>query len=663
MTVLDAAHAIKKGGTDGRDTVASAVYDTVASGDNGSWLDGLIASVEHSCRIASEAEEIGRRLGATGFEELVGAIERARPALSAGAEIRLYQDWIGANPHRSPLLFAAWFNTGVALARAGDRAGAVVAYGNALALNPNFHAAAVNLGLSLEAMGQPDDALRAWAAALQPEEARVALLTQRARLLERLGRLDEAESILRALLAIDPAQPDVVHHWVHIRQKICQWPAVPVDMPGLPPEALLRQSGPLGILALTDDIDAQRETAANWIARKTQPAPRQLSPIGGYRHDRVRIGYLSSDFCRHAMSYLITELFERHDRTRFEIFGYCSSAEDGSDLRRRVITAFDHHRFIRDLSDEAAAALIARDEIDILIDLNGITDGTRLQILRWRPAPVQATYLGFIGSVPLPELDFLLCDRFVIPPDRAPSYRPRPLPIGPLYQANDTKRVIGPPLSREEAGLPSGRFILCCFSNHYKITAEIFAAWLSILRQAPNAILWLSTDNQWSRRNLLDAAARAGVAADRIVFAPRTEPETYMRRLALADLFLDTFPYNAGTIASDAIRMGLPLLTLCGRAFASRMAGSLLTATGAQDGIAHTLADYVARATLFASDADAYARFRALFSAEAWRRGIGDIHGFTARYEETLLGLVAGRAKAEDDQATARMALPALAAV
>jgi predicted O-linked N-acetylglucosamine transferase (SPINDLY family) len=638
------------------------------SGDNEAWLDGLITSVEHSCRIANQSDQIGRRLGATGFEELVGAIERARPALSVMAEVRLYQDWIGANANRSRLLFAAWFNAGVALSRAGDRAGAVAAYRTALTLNPNFHAASVNLGLSLEAMGQPDDALRAWAAALQPDEARIALLTQRARLLERLGRLDEAETILHTLLTIDPAQPDVVHHWVHIRQKICQWPAVPSDLPGLPPETLLRQSGPLGILALTDDIDVQRQTAANWIARKTQPVPRRLSPIGGYRHDRVRIGYLSSDFCRHAMSYLITELFERHDRTRFEIFGYCSSAEDGSDLRRRVIAAFDHHRVIRDQSDADAAALIARDEIDILIDLNGITDGTRLQILRWRPAPVQATYLGFIGSVPLPELDVLLCDRFVIPADRASSYSPRPLPIGPVYQANDTKRLIGPTLSREEAGLPSGRFVLCCFSNHYKITAEMFAAWMSILREAPTAILWLSTDNPWSQRNLLDAASRAGIAADRFVFAPRTAPETYMRRLALADLFLDTFPYNAGTVASDAIRMGLPLLTLCGSAFAARMAGSLLTAIGAQDGIAVSLADYIARAVRFATDGEAYARFRTLFSGEAWRHGIGDIEGFTARYEETLLGLVPHRpdvadGRGPDGQGTARTGFPALAQV
>jgi predicted O-linked N-acetylglucosamine transferase (SPINDLY family) len=234
-------------------------------------------------------------------------------------------------------------------------------------------------------------------------------------------------------------------------------------VPAIPALDLVRNSGPLSILALTDDIELQRNAAAAWIARKTEPAPIRLAPEKPWLHERIRIGYISSDFCNHAMSFLITELFERHDRRRFEVFGYCSSHDDGSQLRKRVLAAFDHYRLIRTLSDEQAAKIICDDEIDVLIELNGITEGSRLAVLRWRPAPIQATYLGFVGPVPLPELDYLLCDNVVIPPEHEGSYQPVPLPIAQIYQANDSKRTTGRQMCRSEEGLPEDKFVFCCF--------------------------------------------------------------------------------------------------------------------------------------------------------------------------------------------------------
>ena len=603
------------------------------------WLDALLASYAGGDALSAQADQTRAFLSISNFELVVGAIERARPLLPARAEIQLYQEWIAANPN-SALLFAAWFNSGVALARAADRSNAVVAYRNALVLRPNFYSAAINLGLSQEAMGRTAEALETWQNALQPQDARIALLTQRGRLLERLGHLEEAEAVLGGLLAIDPHLPDVVHHWVHLRQKMCLWPALVPERAGQPMTDLLRRCGPLGLLALTDDLAALHENSQGWLDRKILPAPRRLSPVGGYRHDRIRVGYLSSDYHRHAMSFLITELFERHDRNRFEVFGYCSTNEDGSYLRQRVVGAFDHLRIIRHLEDEEAAEIIRRDEIDILVDLNGITDGTRLQVLRWRPAPVQVTYLGFIGSVPLPELDYMFCDDFVIPPESYGEYSPQPLRIGTTYQANDTKRLVGPSLTRSEQGLPEDRFVFCCFSNHYKITEQMFGAWMTILKRAPQAVLWLSTDNRWSQANLLQTAERAGVAPERIVFAPRTSAEMYTSRLCLADLFLDTFPYNAGTIASDAIRMNLPLLTLCGRSFAARMAGSLLTAAGAPEGIATSIEEYIDKAAIFATDPDRYGAFCAHFAGDIWRQTIGNIERFTEEFERTLERIV-----------------------
>lgn len=574
------------------------------------------------------------------LDVLISQREAQGAALSLEGEIALYRGWIAANPD-SPLLPGAWFNLGVGLARAGQKEAAVAAYRAALAIRPDFHVAAVNLGLAYESAGQAEAALAIWNQAIQPAEARIALQTQTGRLLEAMGRHAAAEAVFTEILALDPGQADVRHHWLHLRQKTCRWPVMP---PGSGAE--LAQSGPFGIMALTDDIAAQRAAAAAWIARKTSPAPERLAPAQPYGHERLRIGYLSSDFCSHAMAYLIAEVFERHDRRRFTVYGYCATLEDHSPVRRRLLASFDEYRPIRSLSDEAAARLIREDEIDILVDLNGITDGSRLAVLRWRPAPVQATYLGFVGPVPLPELDYLFCDAVVIPPEHAAAYGTTPLPIGPVYQANDSKRAIGPALSRAAEGLPEDRFILACFSKHYKITQEVFAAWMEILRRAPRSVLWLTADNAESQANLRQVAAEAGLDPARLIFSDRVDPALYMSRFRLADLFLDTFPYNAGTVASDALRMGLPLVTLCGRAFAARMATSLLHAMDAHEGIATSLGQYVDIAVRLATDAAAYGRYRARFTERAWRRSIGHVGGFMAAYEASLLRLVQPEAEA-----------------
>jgi predicted O-linked N-acetylglucosamine transferase (SPINDLY family) len=608
--------------------------------DSGTWLNSLLATQASDEAQSLRAGDVLSQLKDIPLDAVLAAIDRARPDIDRCAEITLYERWIEANTDTSPVLYAAWFNLGILLAATGNQVDAANAYGNALALRPDLHVAAINLGLLHEKSGQPEQALAIWRRATQPDADRVALLIQQARLLETLGELEQAEKILQRVLLTDPAQPDVIHHWIHLRQKSCRWPTVPANMPDLPPTELLRRSGPLGVLALTDDIGKQHEAAAAWIDRKTQPAPRRLAPITPYPHRRIRLGYMSSDFCSHAMSYLITELFERHDRSRFEVFGYDSSLEDGTQLRKRVLAAFDHHRVIRALPDENAAQSIRDDEIDVLIDLNGITEGSRIAVLRWKPAPIQATYLGYIGPLPMPELDYILCDTIVIPAEHEATYRPKPLPIAQIYQANDSKRTLGRPVSRSEVGLPEDSFVLCCFSRHYKITEEMFAAWMSVLHQSSRAVLWLAKDNPYSQANLLSAARHAGIADHRLIFSERADPDLYLSRLGVADLFLDTYPYNAGTVASDAIRMCLPLITLCGEAFASRMAASLLHAAGAPQGITTSLAKYVKAIVRLANDPSAYAQYKALFTEQAWTRTIGNIGQFTTEYEATLCRIV-----------------------
>jgi predicted O-linked N-acetylglucosamine transferase (SPINDLY family) len=573
---------------------------------------------------------------ATSFAQLVAEAEPCGANCGNPKIIGLYREWIAAQPPNHPHLHAAWFNLGVELNSGGDPDSAAHAYRTSLTHQPCFAPAAVNLGLLLERKGDPASALGIWAHATQPDEARTSLLNHRARLLEKSAQFEGAETLLRASLHTTPNQPDVIQHWLHLRQKMCAWPVLAPPDPRLSTADLVRNCGPLAALALFDDVATQTEIGAGWIGRKTTSAPTRLSPAGGYAHPRLRIGYLSSDFCRHAMSFLIAELFERHDRTRFEIYGYCASPEDNSDLRARVLAAFDHRRSITSLSDEQAAHIIRADEIDILIDLNGLTQGARLQILRHRPAPVQATYLGFVGPVPLPELDYLLCDTTVIPPCIAGAYRPTPLAIAANYQANDTRRPVPPPATRAEAGLPEHGFVFCCFSNHYKITQALFAAWMEILRRSPGSHLWLIADNVWSRANLQREAEAAGINPARLLFAERVDPTAYLGRLAAADLFLDTFPYNAGTIASDAIRMGLPLITQSGQSFASRMATSLLTTIGAAGGVTETTPAYIETAVHLATDPAAYRDYRRLFGGDIWAKTLGDITQLTTSFEATL---------------------------
>ncbi|WP_392663158.1 tetratricopeptide repeat protein [Amaricoccus sp. B4] len=580
---------------------------------------------------ALSAAQAARLDGVLHGLSLHGLLSFAGRAADADA-VRLYKGWLDLHA-ADPNAFGAWFNLGVVLMRSGNPGSAAIAYSNVLALKPELHEAGVNLGLALEASGRRDEALAAWRRVLPGDEQRRLLHMHLGRLLEEEGDIETAQKELRAALLIDPRQPDVQQHLVHMRQRAANWPVLAADIPGLSAEELGFNCGPLGALALHDDPALQRDICATWIARKVPAAPERLAPRAGHDHARIRVGYLSTDFCRHAMSYLIAEVLERHDRSAFEIFGYCASPEDGSDVRRRVIAAFDHFRIIGPLSDEAAARQIRADEIDILIDLNGLTKGARIGVLRWKPAPVQATYLGYIGPVALPELDWLIADEVAIPPELAADYAPKPLLLEGCYQANDSHAPVLPAVTRAEEGLPDDAFVFCCFSHHYKITEVMFEAWMQILAQCPGAVLWLVEDNPASDGRLAARWTARGLAAERLIFAPRVDPERYRARFGLADLFLDTMPYNAGTIASDALRMGLPLLTLQGRAFAARMASSLVTAVGMPECVATSREGYVARAVAIARDPAELARLKAHLAGNAWARTLGDSTGFTRRLE------------------------------
>lgn len=535
------------------------------------------------------------------LEELLAAAAslaaRGQVAQAAG----LYVEWLEAGPPRHR--HVAWFNLGtllVALERLRD---AEQAYRAALDVAPTFLQARINLGHVLEQQGRAEEALAAWQAVEDmpgehqcPLPLRLHALNNGARLLERLGRLAAAEARLGASLSLASAQPDVIRHYVHLRQRQCRWPLYQaVGDVGV--AQLVAGTPPLAMLAATDDPALQRHAAERHVQHHvpvwTGPPLHRGAPT---RRGRIRIGYLSGDLRLHPVGLLVAELLELHDRSRFEVYGFCWSREDGSPLRQRLLAALDHRVPLAHLDDPAAAQAIADLGIDVLVDLQGLTEGARPGILGRRPAPVQVAYLGYPGPSAVPGVDWVIADPWVMPPGSAACFGERPLHLPSGFQVSDRRRDVGAATTRRACGLPAQGFVFCAFNNSFKITEPVFRTWMRILGQVPGSVLWLLAEEAEVKHNLLAAARAEGVPADRLVFAARIAPPDYLARLALADLFLDTFPYNGGTTVNDALWMGLPVLTCSGRSFASRMAGSLLAQAGMIELVTEDLPTYEQRA-------------------------------------------------------------------
>lgn len=556
----------------------------------------------------------------------------------------LYQTWLSRNP--SPFAHAGYFNLGATLANLGDRPAAEASYRQAIALAPGFVHPHLNLGLILERKGEFEQAIAEWRWIDQhaPRDAInqpvvVSALNNLGRLLETLKRLDEATDCLARSLVLKPDQPDVLHHWVFLRAKQCLWPVYDV-LPGVSRESMVQATSALAMLSLQDDPAAQLAAARRYVDKKLAKDLPRLAPVQRYGHQRIRVGYLSSDFCLHPVSLLMAQLFELHDRSRFEVYAYCWSPEDGSAMRARVKAAMDHFVRIDQLDDEAAAQRIRADEIDILVDLQGQTAGARADILGRRPAPIQITYLGLPATTGFPEIDHVIADEFLIPPEEAQHYSERPLYMPSVYQVSDRQRVVGPKPSRAASGLPEEGFVFCSFNNSFKVTPEVFAVWMRLLQRVPGSVLWLLADNPWAEQNLRREAKAAGIAAERLVFGGRVSPEDYLGRFQAADLFLDTYPFNAGTTANDCLWAGCPILTLTGRSFASRMAGALLTAAGLPELITTTLADYEEAAVALASDPARCTRLREQLQQVRASGALFDTPQFVRDLEQRMAGLV-----------------------
>lgn len=556
----------------------------------------------------------------------------------------LYQTWLRRNETTHDHLIN--FNLGVLLFSLGDLAGALEAYSRALHRAPDFLQPRFNLGLTYERLGNSEAAIAHWqhigshARADDPDQRPFLLLALNnlGRHYEDRGRLSDALDCLTRSLNFEPLQPDVIHHWVFLRAKQCVWP-VYQPLNGLDEAVLKQYTSALAMVSLSEDPAQQLAAAQHYVKDKLTVDVPSLSPAHPYKHKKLRIGYCSSDFCLHPVAMLTVELFELHDREKFEVYGFDWSREDGTGLRERVIKAMDHFERIHTLSDEQAAHLIRLHEIDILVDLQGQTLGARANMLAYRPAPVQITYLGLPATTGLPFIDYVIADQYLIPESAAGFYTEKPLYMPDVYQVSDRQRQSSAPPSRVSLGLPGRGFVFCCFNNNYKFTPEVFASWMAILRRTPGSVLWLLADNPWAQEALQREAMGAGIASDRLVFSGRALPPDYLARLGVADLFLDTYPFNAGTTANDALFMGLPVLTRSGQTFASRMAGALLTAAGLPELIARTPQDYENKAVELASNPQACARMKQQLAVSKAGGVLFDTPKFVRNLEAKLLAL------------------------
>ena len=550
---------------------------------------------------------------------------------------QLYESYLTAP--KDGLAFVGHHNLAVILRSLELHAEALFHLQRCTELNPAFVSGFLNHGILLEQLNKPQEALGVWQAGLEKAQG-----DDRIKLLNNIGRLKEicldyegAEHALEESLEIDSKQGPVLHHWIHLRQKQCRWPILDDR---LKPDQIVQHASPLTILSLTDDPEAQLACAQRFAREKISAYPRMIPMSHRYRHDRIRIGYLSSDLSMHAVSLLTVQLFELHDRNRFEVHAFCWSPEDGSSFRKRVVKAFDRFHSIGALDDETAADLIAKNEIDVLIDLQGLSGRARPEIVARGPSPIQLTWLGYPGTTAIPYNDYVIADDFVLPRELEPFFTEKPLRLPRVFQVSDTTRPFGITRSRAFYGLPEDAFVFCAFNNNYKITPEMFFSWLRILKATPNSLLWLLEDNKWSRMNLLQTCQSAGVNPERIHFAGRIEPQDYLSRFRTADLFLDTTPYNAGTTANDALWAGLPLLTLVGRTYVARMAGSLLRSAGLPELICHAREDYEKKAIHYGCNPEKLLKLKERLKSLKDRNQLFDTRQFVYELECELEKLV-----------------------
>ena len=536
----------------------------------------------------------------------------------------------------------AWNNRGIILfdlKRMGD---AIDSYDSALALRPDYAEAFNNRAVALwsqkrfaESLADCDRAI-----GLRPDFSDA--MYNRANALAELNRMEEALTGYELVLALAPDHPSALSGLANAALMIGDWQRTAALAPRLKADVLEDKSiiQPFVLMGYHDDNELQLRCSQNYV-RQAGPGP--LPPLWSgerYSHDRVRVAYLSADLHQHVTASLMVEMFECHDRTRFETIAVSFGPDDNSPMRQRLMGTFDSFVDASLQDDRSVAQMLRQWEVDIAVDLGGHTSGARPWVLAHRPAPVQAKYMGYPGTSGCDFIDYIFADRMVVPPDQNRFFSEKIAALPATLWVTDTRRELLPPPTRAEAGLPETGFVFCCFNHNWKITPPQFDIWMRLLGQVDGSVLWLLEGNASIRDNLRKEAAARGIAPERLIFAGRTTPDAHLARQQLADLFLDTLPYNAHTTASDALWASLPLLTVPGHSFPARVAASILQAAGLPELIADDFAAYEAKALELARNPGALKAIREKLAATRTAMPLFDTARFTRELEAAYLAMM-----------------------
>jgi len=523
----------------------------------------------------------------------------------------------------------AHYNLGLAFQELRQFEFALQSYDEAIRLDPKYYVAHSNKAATLKELNQLESALQSYTTAIHLNPGLADAHSNCAVILQELNRLSEAIEYCHAAIQINPnsalahynngivlhdlkdfsgasinfenalkIKPDYAYVFglmLHIKMKLCDWRDYERNINELFSQIMNGQKATtcFPVLGLTDSLQLQHQAALTYTANMFPPDDSLGDIPKKNRSGRIKLGYYSADLHNHATAYLMAELFELHDKNKFELFAFSFGPDTQDEMRARLLLAFDHFIDVRQQSDQSVAQLSRELGIDIAIDLKGYTTGARPRIFSYRAAPIQVSYLGYPGTLGASYMDYLIADHTLIPPESQAYYSEKIAYLPNTYQVNDRARAISSRrFSKQELGLPEKGFVFCCFNNNFKITPSMLDTWVRILNAVQGSVLWLFEDNEAAGRNLREQATLRGLDPSRLVFAPRMSLPDHLARHKAADLFLDTLPCNAHTTASDALWAGLPLITCKGESFASRVAASLLHAIDLPELVTTNITDY-----------------------------------------------------------------------
>jgi protein O-GlcNAc transferase len=533
-------------------------------------------------------------------------------------------------------------NSGNVLLKLARPEEALTSYRSALEILPDYAEAHLGVGNVLMELKRPQETLLSYERALGIRSDFVPALLNKGIILWDLKRFDDAIAAYDRVLGLAPDNADALSEIVFLYQTTCNWEALQPARERLIEAVRAKNNrvNPFILLSVSDD-PALHQTAARAYIQGMQIDWRKITPIAASACDRIRVGYFSADFHDHATLHLMAGLLESHDRKRFEIhaFSYGSALEDGFRSRARNAVAIFHE--CSALSHEEIIQKAHSVGLHIAVDLKGHTRNTRLEIFMARIAPVQVSFLGYPGTLGAGFMDYVIADPTVLPMDQQPFYDEKIVHLPDTYQPNDRQRIIAKTTpARIDVGLPPEGFVYCCFNNIYKITPEFFASATRILSAVPGSVLWLLSTDEQAIQRLRAAAAASGVDGARLIFGPSLPTPEHLARYRLADLFLDTLPYNAHTTASEALWAGLPVLTRLGKAFAGRVAGSLLRAVGLPELVTESITDYEALAITLGRDPARMAALKAKLAAAIPHAPLFDTERFTRHLEDAFRMMV-----------------------